>query len=154
MSSIWTHVGSACVADERSAGKYEASAARFRHKGSNTGSITARCNVTNPLDNGGNPNWDLLEVVYFKQVETSRVIVQLVRVSNSTGGVYTIETFDTDDPSYDNTSPTAQTRNKFFDYTFDFEKFAYFIEIKVRRESNTEEDIPAVSIVRLKQGFG
>ena len=47
-----TGIGAACVSDESSAGKYEASAARYRHKGSNTGAIYARCNVTNPLDDG------------------------------------------------------------------------------------------------------
>jgi len=125
-TSVWTHVGAACVPDEDSAAKYEASAARFRHKGTNIGDIYARCNVVDPKDGGEDPNWNFLEVVYFDQEGANQVTAELVRVSNSTGGVYTIPgehpnglsygpTFDSNDfPS----AATAQTRSVHFNRIF------------------------------------
>lgn len=148
MSSIWTHVGAACVADESSVGKYEASAARFRHKGSNTGDIVARCNVMNPQDDGHDPNWDVFEVVYRRQAETDQVTAELIRVSNETGGVYTLATFDSNNFG---TSPDEQTRSVEFHHAFDFEHHAYYVQIKVSRTSSAAGHNPSVSIVRLYQ---
>lgn len=144
--SVWTHVGAACVADESSAGKYEASAARFRHKGSNTGDIFARCNVTNPEDDGRNPNWDLLEVVYRCQAETDQVTAELIRVSNETGGVHTLATFDSNNFG---TSPDEQTEHVTFNHSFNFVAFAYYVQIKVSRTSSAAGHNPSISIVRL-----
>ena len=147
---IWTQVASTCAVIQGSTDLYETAAARFRHGGENIGEIYTRCNVTNPLDDGGNPDWSLLEVVYFDQdgqSESYQVTAELVRVSNSSGGIYTLATFDSNDfvESLD-----AQTRTEDFNDNFDFSEFAYYVEIKVVRENATNN--PAVSIVRLRQG--
>lgn len=136
------------MADESSVGRYEASAARFRHKGSITGEIVARCNVTNPRDDGSDPVWDYLEVVYRRQAETDQVTAELIRVSNETGGVHTLATFDSNNFG---TSPDEQTRHVEFDHTFNFVAFAYYVQIKVSRTSSAAGHNPSVSIVRLCQ---
>jgi hypothetical protein len=150
MSSIWTHVGAACMPDEGSTGKYEANAARFRHKGSFTGDIFARCNVTNPRDDGLNPGWDCLEVVYSRQADTDQVTAELIRVSNETGGVYTLATLDSNNFG---TSPDEQTKHVDFHHDFNFEHFAYYVQIKVSRKSSSAGHNPSISIVRLYEEF-
>jgi len=145
MPGIWTCVGSAFVPDEDSAGKYEFSAARFRHKGINIGTISACCNVTNPLDNGeSDPNWNNLEVIYYNQKETNQVKVELIRVSNENGGIWTMATFEST-----TTNKDCQPGRVSFDRSFNFLDFAYYVKITVKRTSTAEENNPCVCIVRL-----
>jgi hypothetical protein len=149
-SPVWTHVGAACTPDEASADRFESAAARFRHVGSNTGAIVARCNVINPTDTGANPVWNYLEVVYFDPPGENQVTAELVRVSNSTGGVWTVATFDSNAPDL-TPNEDAQTNGIFFRHVFDFNAYAYYITITVRRTEATAANNPAVSIVRLTQ---
>lgn len=148
-AGIWTHVASACAVDEASAAKYDVNAARFKVKtGQQPATVVARCNVTNPQDDGSDPWWNTLEVTYRDPDGTgagSQVKALLYRVTNATGGVVLIGTFDSN--AYATTG----------DYTarvlvggaadFDFDNYAYFVEIQVKR-SDTAND-PTISIVRL-----
>lgn len=150
----WTHVAGACVPDDESRNRYESVAARFRHKDQHTGSIFAKCNVTNPMDPrgrlSGNPTWDSLEVVYVDPPGSgNQVLAELVRVSNRTGGIFTLATFDSncDDCEAD---AAAQTRSVHFIHQFDFDSYAYYVLIKVRRTDADEANRPSVSMVRLK----
>jgi hypothetical protein len=155
MSAVWTAVGSTFVPDEGSIVVYEANAGRFRHKGSHTEDIYGRCNVTNPLDNGQSPGWNAMEVVYFLQDSTSQVTVQLIWVSNETGGVNTIVTFDSAAFGVHTAHPEA-SRVELVDIplsgnVFDFWRYAYYVQIKVRRGSTADGNRPAVAVVRLLQ---
>ena len=88
-AQVWTHAASSCTVDEDSTSKHEFSASRFRFKGTNTGTITARCNVVN-LNGAQNPTWSRLEVAYQDpdgNSTNSQAVVVLWRASNSTGGV-------------------------------------------------------------------
>ncbi len=149
MPSIWTHVGSAFVADESSFGKYEAIGSRFRHKGSNTGEIIGRCNVMDPQDDGSNPHWNGLEVVYLREIDGDRVIAELVQVSNETGGSSTVTTFDSNDFG---TSRNEQRWSVDFHHNFDFASSAYYIQIRVNRDSS-KAGHPCVCIVRLTESI-
>jgi hypothetical protein len=118
------------------------------HKGSSTGDIFARANVANPQDDGRNPNWNCLEVVYRRQSSTDQVTADLIRVSNETGGIFTVATFASNKFG---TSPDEQTNSVDFYHTLDFENYAYYVQIKVSRTSSTAGHEPSVSIVRLKE---
>jgi hypothetical protein len=125
-------------------GKYNASAARFLHKGSNTGNIYARCNVTNPVDGGGNPHWSVLELVYKDPGSTTQVTGILYRVSNTTGGISPIATFDSNLFAQ---LTTQQVNSVLFGHNFNFFAYAYYVELKVNRTATTY--LPDVAIVRL-----
>lgn len=148
--AVWTHAASACAVDEDSAAKYEVSAARFRFKGANTGEITARCNVINPLDNGGNPDWQwhYLEVVYADpdgRDAGSQVTAVLYKV-HSNGGVSEVATFNSNDFDINN---NLEPKGVSFNHAFDFHKYAYFVQLKVKRGSSSAT--PSVSAVRLRE---
>lgn len=146
-NSVWTWVGSAAVPDESSLDKYEAIGGQFRHKGTNTGSIYARCNVINPRDDGQDPDWGLLEAVFRDPTGTgNQVKIQLIRVSNSTGGTYTIATLDSNKFT---ASDDFQTKSIPFNYNFNFFSYAYYVLITVTRTSSGAGNNPACAIVRL-----
>jgi hypothetical protein len=147
-AQIWTHAASSCAVDEDSASIYEVNAARLRFKGSNTGTMTARCNVVN-LNGSRNPAWDLLEVVYQDpdgNTTANQVTAVLYKVHNSTGGISEIARFDSNNFGVNvNTGPQSVA----FSHTFNFVSYAYYVEIKVKRTSSSR--IPDVSLVRLTQ---
>ena len=51
-AGIWTHAASACALDPASVPRADIQAARLQLKRGRTGTVMARCNVTNPLDDG------------------------------------------------------------------------------------------------------
>jgi len=159
LALTWTYVGAACMADDGSADMYQAIAARFRHKSTHTGDIFARCNVTNPMDprgrQSGNPNWDSLEVVYRDPPGAgNQVTAELVRVSNRSGGIFTLATFDSNCNDCE-ADPDSQTSSVHFIHEFDFDSYAYYVLIKVARTDSDPANNPDVSLVRLKStAFG
>jgi hypothetical protein len=146
--SLWTHVASACAVDNGSAAQYDANAARFKVA---TGvalpaTVVARCNVTNPQDNGLDLNWNWLEVAYRDPDGTgtgSQVRALLYRVSNATGGISLLATFDSNAFA----AVGDNTAGVLVGGTLDFLHYAYYVEIQVKR-SDVAND-PTVSIVRL-----
>lgn len=145
VAQVWTHVAAACTPDESSAAKFDASAARFRHKSSATGKIYARCNVTNPLDSGAGPYWNVLELVFKDSGDGARVLAELYRVSNSSGGIFLMGSVDSN--AYPG-SASQQTKWKELSSTgFDFYKYAYYVLITVDRGSTAT--LPDAAIVRL-----
>jgi hypothetical protein len=142
---VWTSVAAACVPDEGSAGRYEANAARFRHRGTNTGDIYARCNVTNPRDDGGNPAWNILQIVLTDPAGVNQVTAELVRVSNANGGVFTLATVDSNNWV---ANPATQLRSSIpFAVVYDFDTYSYYVQIKVSRANAAS--VPDVALVRL-----
>lgn len=160
IAQVWTGIGSTFVPDEVSAKRYDAIDAQFRHKGSNINFVIGRCNVTNPMDDGSNPDPELflLEVVYMAppgvyffgrpplQLDKYTVRVKLVQVSNVSGGLTSVvATFASEGFPKD---ANFQTQSVSFVHTFDFYSNAYFVEISIFRKDTLGS--PAVAIVRLK----
>jgi hypothetical protein len=78
-----------------------------------------------------------------RKTAVSVLAALLYRVSNATGGITLLATFDSDTlfAQGDNTAGVS------FGAPLDFGLYAYFVEIRVKR-SNTTDD-PTISIVRL-----
>src|SRR5262245_3156727 len=121
----WVTVATACTPDETSAGRFQADFARFQFLGNNSGSIDARCNVTNPQDSGGNPGWGLMEVSYDDPdgtLSVSQVSVTLRRVDKFTGNSFLLATFDS------NTQAAGQqVKTVAFNHAFNFVNNAYYV---------------------------
>jgi hypothetical protein len=145
-AQVWTHVAAACTPDESSAAKHDMSAARLRHKGSNTGKIYARCNVVNPMDSGGDPSWNAIELVFKDKGTGERVLAELYRVSNFNGGIWKIGSVDSD--AYPG-SAAQQTQWEPLAQTFDFYNYAYYVLLTIERTQTTA--LPDAAIVRLYQ---
>lgn len=145
VAQVWTHVAAACTVDEASTAKFDASAARFRHKGSSTGKIYARCNVVNPVDAGTKPSWNAMELVFKDNGDGERVLAELYRVSNSSGGIYLIGSVDS------NSFPGSANEQTEWDWLtstgFDFYKYAYYVLLTVDRTGTAT--LPDAAIVRL-----
>lgn len=144
-SPVWTHVAAACMPDDANMTKFDTSGARFRHKGSNTGKIYARCNVTNPMDGGGNPAWNAMEFVFKDNGAGERVLAELYRVSNTSGGISLIGSVDSDD--YAGSAAEQVHWELLSTTTFDFYKYAYYVMITVDRTGTAT--LPDAVIVRL-----
>ena len=147
-AEIWTHAASACAVDETSAAKYEVNAARFMVKGGAMlpATVVARCNVTQARDSGVAPYWNWLEVTYRDPDGThtgNQVKALLYRVSNATGGIVLLATFDS------NALPATgdNTDGVLFGGIIDFFRYAYFVEIQVKRTDDANG--PTISNIRL-----
>jgi hypothetical protein len=126
-AQVWTHAASSCTPDEGSATKVIFSSGRAQFRTGETGDIYLRCNVTNPRDNGQNPNWSVLQAGYFNE-PNAYVQAHLKRVDNS-GATYTIATVD------GLTLPAAsgELRSASFSHFFNFFANAYYVELRLRR---------------------
>lgn len=144
-AQVWTHVVAACVPDDASMAKFDASGARFRHKGSNTGPIYARCNVVNAVDAGTKPSWNAMELVFKDNGDNDHVRAELYRVSNSSGGISLIGSVDSNDYAG---SASEQTQWELLTSTsFDFYKYAYYVLVTVDRTGTAT--LPDAVTVRL-----
>jgi hypothetical protein len=142
-NSISTHVAATCTVDEDSVSKYQTLGPELRFRGVETGVVTARCNVTNPRDDGQNPQWGVMEVA-FRDPDgpgRNRVQVWLKRVTNN-GGIATLASFDS------NVSVPPLGRINFA-HPFNFLGNAYYLEVKITRNGVTSFDNPSLILVRL-----
>jgi hypothetical protein len=126
----WSARAGACVLDEKSVGRVAVSEnAELAPKTAAT--IEARCNVTNPNDNGAAPSWNTLIVFYHdldgKSLQ-SRVAATLFSVDKLTGGSIIIATFDSNDPAHVENGLTGIQR---FSHTFNFGQNGYFVLLTV-----------------------
>lgn len=145
VAQVWTHVAAACSVDDVSMAKFDASGARFRHKGSSTGKIYTRCNVVNPMDAGTNPGWNAIELVFKDNGAGERVLAELYRVSNTSGGIGLIGSVDSD--SYPGSASEQTQWNLLLSTSFDFYKYAYYVMLTVERSGTAT--LPDAAIVRL-----
>jgi len=147
---VWTHTAAACAVDNASASKYETNGARFRFKvdGQTTGNIYARCNITNPKDDGSNPGWNRLEVAYTDERESPNFVkATLYRVNKTSGGVSEIGTaFDSINFG---AKPSGGAEEVTLTHTFNFTTYAYFVMLQIHREDASYN--PSISAVRLKR---
>ena len=146
--TTWTQTANSCVVDNSDLDQYDQDSFSLQFRRGVEGTILARCNVTNPRDDGGDPGWGTLEVVFRDpdgSDDRSRVRVRLFRVNNG-GNTTEIAELDSDD------FPEAHdpaTQSVSFSHAFDFDHGAYFVELRVSRESIRSENNPAVFLVRL-----
>lgn len=139
----WTCVGSACTVDEDSLGKFEFANADFKFRGTNVSStvaqsgalvpITARCNVTNPLDTD-NPDWNRLFVGYQDTNGTNSqngVVVRLKRINRPSGTVFDVATFNSNLQNTTNRTEKSITLN----HDWNFLANEYFLQIELTRGS-------------------
>jgi len=148
-AGFWSTAASACVIDEASVSKFAASGAQLNFLAGQTGQVVARCNITNPLDSGGNPNWNILQVTYKDQDGTAtanQVLVTLKRVHVTDGVSSTIATFNSNGYSG---SSLSQSKLQAVSHTFDFLNYAYYIEIVLSRSSAVAGNDPALYRVGL-----
>jgi hypothetical protein len=140
----WTTVTSACVPDEDSTGKFVMTFGSFEFKAGATGSIDARCNITNPDDEKTDPGWGTMELTLNDPDGAgagSQIVVYLRRVHKSSGGSSDLQVFDS------NLYPAGQAlKIKNFNPSWDFATYAYYIAISVRRTGTLT---PRIQRIRL-----
>jgi hypothetical protein len=144
---VWTSAGGACVIDEDSTTRAQMDGGRFKFQAGQVGTIYARCNVTNPRDNGADTVWNHLELAYNDPdgpLNASRVRAFLRRVSNATGGIWDMAIFDSNIEGCGGQCVGVVV----FPWDFTFNTHAYYVQLEIRRD-NANSD-PSVSIVRLK----
>ena len=146
---IWTHVASSCTIDESDTAKAQVNEGRLMFAANRTETIKARCNITNPRDDGNNPEWNTFQIAY-RDMDggTNNINVKAVlkRVRNTTGTTADLFTFESSAASC--LGECFKSRD--INVNFDFGDFAYFIEIELRRNV-VADDTPnvSVSLVRL-----
>jgi len=127
----WSTIGSTCQPGSDSIGLYSYSNGTFQFASGETGKISARCQVNNPLDTGV-PAWNTLTAGFVDpdaHASDYEVQVHLERVAKSTGTHTVIVTLDSN--SYNNTGPTSKSIT--FTHTFDFTNYSYYVGLVVLR---------------------
>jgi hypothetical protein len=152
-TSRWVTVASACVPDESATGKFEFEFGRVMFLGANTGEIGFRCNVTNPLDNGGNPGWNVIEISYEDTdgfFTASEVVVTLRRVDKVTGLSFQLASF-----SSNGAGLGQQLKTQSFNHNFNFTNNGYYIGFSLKRTNNMQNPkIQRIAFYQLYQGPG
>jgi hypothetical protein len=141
----WTAVATACVPDENAAGKFEFEFGRVMFLGGNTGEIGFRCNVTNPQDSAGSPNWDTMEISYEDTdnfFSAAEVVVTLRRVDKFSGLSFELANFSSNGKGLG-----QQLEFQPFVHAFNFANNAYYVGISLKRTNNTQN--PKIQRVRL-----
>jgi len=130
-AQTWSTIASSCSPGSDSIGRYAYSNGIFEFADSDTGMISTRCQVNNPLDSGV-PKWTTLTMGYQDPDGTFtdyEVQVFLERVRKTTGIHAVVAALDSNNHS--NTGPnTAKTT---FSHTFDFTNYVYYVGIRVNR---------------------
>jgi hypothetical protein len=103
------------------------------------------------MDLGNNPGFFILEAV-FRDTDArsaeSQVQLKLWRVSNANGGVFQIgDTLDSNVHGNPGVTPGSQTHGIAIPDAFDCVRYAYFVEIRIRRTNANQT--PDVSLARL-----
>jgi hypothetical protein len=151
-AQIWSSAASACTPDEDTVtgGLYDVFYnGTLLFKAGKTGSIKARCSVTNPIETGASPGWNLLTVGYLDPDGTGanyQVYAQLIAVKRDTGVITVVKSFYSD--SFATTTPTSHTVT-FLGYAWDFANYAYYVGINVERASTAGS--PGVWFVKLSK---
>jgi hypothetical protein len=134
LTAPWTRAALTCVPDDdTTSSRYDAltSGGRLRFQGVTTGSIYFYCEVENPRDaNGENPDWDRMELTYAAP-GASVVEARLYRQSRATGATALNKTFT-------GTADIVTVGGICQVPAFDYNKFAYFVRIELRRGTTSE----------------
>ncbi|HTQ53162.1 MAG TPA: hypothetical protein VMI94_01810 [Bryobacteraceae bacterium] len=145
-AQTWSTIGSSCQPGSASIGLYSYSDATFQFASGETGQISTRCQVNDPLDSGV-PAWKTLTVGYVDPDGTQgnyEVQAKLLRVAKGTGVETTIVIFDSDA----HTQKVATSKSVTFTHTFDFTNYSYFVSLVVNRGDSSAN--PGVWFASLK----
>jgi hypothetical protein len=145
-AQTWSTAGSTCEPGSDSLGLYVYSNGSFEFATGETGQISTRCLVNNPLDAGA-VKWTTLTMGY--QDPDGRggdyeVQASLQRVHKASGAHDVIVTIDSD--SYTTTSATSKSVT--FTHTFDFTNYSYWVALRVNRNDSVFS--PSVWFASLK----
>lgn len=133
-AQTWSATASTCQVDDGYPIVFDVSGGTLSFAGGNSGTIHARCNVTNPVDTG-KPTWIGLRVGYRDPDgvnSSTRVYATLYQVDRSTGNLTALTSFDSN--SYTDSGATQHTK-LFFGIAFDFSKYAYYIDVSLTRSA-------------------
>lgn len=128
----WTTAASACMPDESAIASYSNDSAATSIASGITGDIVIRCNVTSPADTV-NPDWNRMDVTLNDPDGAAAgraVIVSLRRVHEDTGASSTILSLNSN-----NFAAGQRLAQEDFLHIFDFEHYAYYLQITLRRVS-------------------
>jgi len=145
-AQTWSTIASSCSPGSDSIGRYAYSNGTFEFEGTETGMISTRCQVNNPLDSGV-PKWTTLTMGYQDPDGLGgdyEVQALLERVNKTTGVHQIIVTLDSNAFQ----TQVATSKTKTFGHTFDFTNYAYYVGLRVSR--NDAVWIPAVWFASLK----
>ena len=144
----WTCVGSTFTPDESSpatkVGPTAQTLGKLQFFSNLTGTIEARCNITNPNDAGANPGWGHLEITHLDpdgMANATQVLIQLMEVNKATGVTTVITTYNS------NAFNAAILRVHGFNYNWNFVSFAYYVNVQITRQDPAL--IPWLARVRL-----
>jgi hypothetical protein len=145
-AQTWSTVASTCEPGSNSIGLYAYSNGSYEFASGETGTISTRCQLNNPLDTGV-PAWKTLTAGF--QDPDGRggdyeVQVSLERVAKGTGIHTIIVTLDSN--SYTTTGATSKSIS--FTHTFDFTDYAYYVLLNVSRDDSDAS--PSVWFASLK----
>lgn len=146
-AQTWTAVASTCAIGDAHINRYEVDGPKLSYLFDSTGVLTARCNITNPL-NSGNPSWFNLSVGCSDPDGTGkhyRVYVSLKRVDRSSGVTSTVTALDSND--WSDTGAFEHLQSFGSSEGWDFNKYSYYINLELTRDYSTKE--PKVWSVRL-----
>jgi|ERR1051326_896373 hypothetical protein len=132
----WSTIGSTCQPGTDSLGLYTYGngGTTFQFAPGETGTISARCQVNNPMDKGA-PSWTNLGAGYVDpdgEGGDYEVQVRLVEANRATGNSTIVATYDSN--THGINVPTFKTTT--FSHAFNFAKFAYYVTIVVRRSDD------------------
>lgn len=136
---IWTTVGSAGTVDEsdRDDIKFDLNTASLSRTAPESASAKIRYNVT-AIDNLTHGPLPVMRVSYIDRGASARVSAKLIKVNLKKGTDKTILRFDSNDfpksprRQQQEVKPKCDTHNP-----FEFEKFAYYIEVTLAQDNRT-----------------
>lgn len=144
----WTAVGSSGSVDEDDQDEVDfySNYARIAFGAPANSSVTLRYNITSTadLDDGGVNK--VLKVRYLDNGDNSRIVIKLRSYSINSGSTATLLSFDSND--YSGTSYQSRTvGDGCWKPSFDFQKYAYYIEATLSRTSTT--GIPVLAALQV-----
>ncbi|HKF04922.1 MAG TPA: hypothetical protein VKB49_21570 [Candidatus Sulfotelmatobacter sp.] len=133
-AQTWSTIATSCSPGSDSIGRYAYSNGTFEFSGSNTGMISTRCQINNPLQSGV-PKWNTLSMGYQDPDTTFtdyEVQVFLERVRKTTGAHQVIASVDSN--QYSISGPNIGKTP--FNHTFNFTDYVYYVGIRVNRNDS------------------
>jgi hypothetical protein len=147
-AQVWTAPAGSCPVDENAQANYDVTHGALRFRANRTGVVQVRCNITNPVDDNGDPGWNRLELSYIDPSgsDTNTVYAVLRRQPN---GSATSVALATANSASLGSSRNVLTRGVNFSHTFDFLTNSYYVEIgSTRGDVNAETMAINVRLLR------
>jgi hypothetical protein len=145
-AQIWSQTASACTPDPTSPA-FAFNGPRLLYSGAVLGTITARCNVANPLDAPGGLAWGIFDMTYYDPDGPGagyRVQAFLYRAPIASATAVLVATLDS------NTSAVVglNTLSLPFAHVFDYVNNTYFVTVQLSRAAGIAS--PFIASIRLR----